>query len=46
MLAKNEMLAYQASQRGGELGVKVLSPSGVELIGDAVTVSKGELYLQ
>jgi PhzF family phenazine biosynthesis protein len=46
VLGKNEMLAYQASRRGGELTVKVLSHGRVELIGKAVIVSKGELYLQ
>jgi predicted PhzF superfamily epimerase YddE/YHI9 len=46
VLGKNEMLAYQASQRGGELTVKVLSHDRVELIGNAVIISKGELYLQ
>lgn len=44
-LGKKEMLAYQASQRGGELTVKILSPDRVGLIGNAVIVSKGELYL-
>jgi len=45
-LGKKEMLAYQASQRGGELTVKILSPGRVGLIGNAVIISKGELYLQ
>ena len=44
-LGKKEMFAYQASQRGGELTVKILSPDRVGLIGNAVIVSKGELYL-
>lgn len=44
-LGKKEMLAYQASQRGGELTVKILSPDRVGLIGNAVIISKGELYL-
>jgi PhzF family phenazine biosynthesis protein len=45
-LKKKEMLAYQASQRGGELIVQVLSPDRVALIGNAVVISKGELYLE
>jgi len=45
-LGKNEMLAYQASQRGGKLTVQILSPNKVRLTGNAVIVSKGELYLQ
>jgi PhzF family phenazine biosynthesis protein len=45
-LGKKEMQAYQASQRGGQLTVKVLSPDRVGLIGNAVIVSKGELFLQ
>jgi predicted PhzF superfamily epimerase YddE/YHI9 len=44
-LGKKEMLTYQASQRGGELTVKILSPGRVGLIGNAVIISKGELYL-
>jgi len=46
ILGKKEMQAYQASQRGGQLTVKTLSPDRVGLIGNAVIVSKGELYLQ
>jgi len=46
MLGKKEMLAYQASQRGGEVILKILSPDRIGLIGNAVIVSKGELYLQ
>jgi PhzF family phenazine biosynthesis protein len=46
ILGKKEMHAYQASQRGGQLTVKMLSPDRVGLIGNAVIVSKGELYLQ
>jgi len=44
-LGKKEMQAYQASQRGGQLTVRILSPDRVGLIGNAVIVSKGELYL-
>ena len=46
ILGKKEMHAYQASQRGGQLTVKILSPDRVGLVGNAVIVSKGELYLQ
>jgi PhzF family phenazine biosynthesis protein len=46
ILGKKEMLAYQASARGGELIAKVLSKDRVGLVGNAVIVSKGELYLQ
>jgi PhzF family phenazine biosynthesis protein len=42
---KKEMLAYQASSRGGKLVVRVRSKGRVDLIGNAVIVSKGELYL-
>ncbi len=45
-LKKKEMLAYQASERGGELIVQILSPDRVALIGNAVIISKGELYLE
>ena len=44
-LGKKEMLAFQASQRGGELKVRILSADRVGLIGNAVIVSKGELRL-
>jgi PhzF family phenazine biosynthesis protein len=46
MLGKREMLAYQASQRGGELKVRILSPDRVGLVGEAVIISKGELWLR
>jgi PhzF family phenazine biosynthesis protein len=46
ILGKKEMQAYQASQRGGQLTVKILSLGRVGLIGNAVIVAKGELYLQ
>ena len=41
-LAKAEMSAFQASRRGGEVGVR-LSGSRVTLVGKAVTVLEGEL---
>jgi PhzF family phenazine biosynthesis protein len=45
LLGKSEMRAFQASERGGEVTVRVLSPDRVGLIGNAVIVSKGELVL-
>ena len=45
ILGKEEMLAYQASSRGGKLIVRVRSKDRVDLIGRAVIFSKGELYL-
>lgn len=45
ILKKREMLAYQASKRGGELIVSLSSKNRVDLIGNAVIVLKGELYL-
>ena len=46
VLQKKEMLAYQASARGGKLTVRLRQRGRVNLVGDAVIVSKGELYLQ
>ncbi len=46
ILRKKEMLAYQASPRGGELRVRIPSRDRVELIGNAVIVLEGRLYLQ
>ncbi len=45
-LGKNEMHAFQASARGGELTVRILAPYRVGLLGDAVIISKGRLYLR
>ena len=45
ILGKTEMLAYQASARGGEIGVRLAENGRVELTGDAVVVFKGELYV-
>ncbi|MEJ5310239.1 MAG: PhzF family phenazine biosynthesis isomerase [Anaerolineae bacterium] len=42
-LGKAAMLAYQASARGGEIGVRLAENGRVELRGDAVVVFKGEL---
>ncbi len=44
ILEKQEMNAYQASPRGGELTVR-LKDERVDIIGNAVIVMKGELYL-
>lgn len=44
-LGKSEMRAYQASARGGELHVRLLGDNRVEIVGQAVVVFKGELYL-
>lgn len=43
LLGKTEMLAYQASARGGEIGVRLAENGRVELSGGAVVVFKGEL---
>jgi PhzF family phenazine biosynthesis protein len=45
ILGKKQMLAYQASARGGRLIVRLSSTDRVYLIGKAVIVLKGELYL-
>ena len=45
-LGKSEMLAYQASARGGEIGVRLVGDNRVELIGNAVVVFEGELYVR
>lgn len=44
-LNKIEMNAYQASNRGGEISLKLLENDRVRLSGEAVIVLKGELYL-
>ncbi|UCE26047.1 MAG: PhzF family phenazine biosynthesis protein [Candidatus Coatesbacteria bacterium] len=44
-LGRNEMRAYQASARGGELTVRLVGEDRVNLIGEAVTVLRGELIL-
>ena len=43
-LGKNELTAYQASERGGEVFVKAFA-SSVEIGGKAITILKGELML-
>jgi PhzF family phenazine biosynthesis protein len=45
ILRKKEMLAYQASARGGKLIVRLRQRGRVDLVGNAVIVSKGKLYL-
>ena len=45
LLNKRQMLAYQASKRGGELAVRLKPNSRVDLIGEAVIVLKGELHV-
>ena len=40
-LGKSKMLAYQASRRGGEIGVEVVAGGRVTLAGSAVTVVEG-----
>jgi len=44
-LGKDRMKAYQASERGGELDVRMLSGGRVELTGRAVTIFVGRLIL-
>ena len=45
ILGKAEMSAYQASPRGGQLAVRMLANGRVNLIGEAVIMYKGELYI-
>jgi len=45
ILNKDEMKAYQASDRGGEIILRILTGNRVELIGQAKVVLKGELYI-
>jgi PhzF family phenazine biosynthesis protein len=45
ILGKQEMLAYQASFRGGEMKVRLRPNNRVDLIGNAVIISKGELFI-
>lgn len=46
ILNKNEMIAYQASHRGGKLSLKIKNENRLELIGESVIVLKGEIYLE
>ncbi|AEG00507.1 PhzF family phenazine biosynthesis protein [Methylomonas methanica] len=43
MLGKTQLTAYQASARGGEIGMELMGDR-VRLLGQAKTVLKGELY--
>ena len=45
LLDRQEMLAYQASARGGELRVALLDQGRVTIAGEAVIVVRGELEL-
>lgn len=45
VLGKKEMTAFQASPRGGKLKVQMDSNNRVNLIGDAVVLLKGELFV-
>ena len=45
ILNRSEMKAYQASYRGGELVLKIKDENRLELIGDAIIVLKGEIYV-
>ncbi|MCF0148826.1 MAG: PhzF family phenazine biosynthesis protein [Clostridium sp.] len=44
-LNKTKMLAYQNSDRGGEISIELLENNRVKLSGKAIIVLKGELYL-
>ncbi len=44
-LKKTDLRAYQASERGGELFLKV-GENNVEVTGKAITVMKGEMFLK
>ena len=45
LLNKTELKAYQASDRGGEIRLNISKRNRVELIGQAIVVLKGELYI-
>ncbi|HWQ29661.1 MAG TPA: PhzF family phenazine biosynthesis protein, partial [Negativicutes bacterium] len=44
ILGRKELKAWQASERGGELLIRVLEGDRLEFIGDAVVVLKGEIF--
>ena len=44
-LSKSKMLAYQNSDRGGEILIELLENNRVNLSGEAIIVLKGELHL-
>ncbi len=43
ILQKKEMIAYQASKRGGKLILKILDDDRLEIVGDAVITLKGQI---
>jgi predicted PhzF superfamily epimerase YddE/YHI9 len=45
ILGKKELRAYQASERGGEMLIRLLDNGRLEMLGKAVIVSAGELYI-
>lgn len=46
ILNKKQFIAYQASNRGGKLNLKIRDEERLEVIGDAIIVLKGDIYLQ
>jgi PhzF family phenazine biosynthesis protein len=45
ILSKKSLLCYQASERGGEIRIKLAGNNRVELWGKAVIVTAGELFI-
>lgn len=45
ILGKREFRALQASQRGGEILIRIMNDRRLEFIGDAVVVMQGEIFL-
>jgi PhzF family phenazine biosynthesis protein len=45
ILGKNELRALQASERCGEILIRIVGGGRLEFIGDAVVVLQGEIYL-
>lgn len=45
ILNKNEMNAYQASPRGGDILLKIKDENRIELIGNSIIVLKGEIIV-
>ncbi|GAI35532.1 unnamed protein product [marine sediment metagenome] len=43
-LGKKDMRAFQMSERGGELVVKLLKSNRVEIFGNSILVLKGRLF--
>jgi PhzF family phenazine biosynthesis protein len=46
ILGKKELKAIQASQRGGEILIRIIEGGRLEFIGDAVVVMQGTIFLQ